>query len=287
MKFEINQLIYAFDEGNEEKLCAIAYLYQRNLDYVYENDYSLMELLLNVIIDRIYDMPGRGDAQDNRLVVVQDEYFEVLRCGISRYSYVCDNVHRCADRLVGKINKVPMNSWELAQTLLVISGTEDKKYLNLMERYKDHEDAYVREAVEEYFYDVEMEEEKCKRSWEKGSDLKSIESREIYFDVMMDRFLAVNDHNIKEDYIRSLTSVIREDRDRDTESYNVGIKRLMNKINTVSMSSWELAKTLLAIGCTRDKMCWEIMKQYQNHEDAYVREVVQDYFDDMRRKSKV
>lgn len=35
----------------------------------------------------------------------------------------------------------------------------DRRYYKLMEKYKDHEDAYVRETVEEYFYDLRMEEE--------------------------------------------------------------------------------------------------------------------------------
>lgn len=78
--------------------------------YVYEKDYALMELLLNVIIDRIYDMPSKE---------VQEDYFLVLDDGIGGYSAVYD----------------------------------------LIEKYKDHEDAYVREVVEEYFYDLRMEEE--------------------------------------------------------------------------------------------------------------------------------
>lgn len=150
MKFDINEFIYAFEEGDLINLRCIAFSYEGGMAYVYEKDYALMELLLNVIIDRIYDMPSKE---------VQGDYFDVLDYGIGGYSAVYENVYHCVDRLVKKIATVSMNDWELAETLRIIGGTVDRRYYDLIEKYKDHEDAYVREVVEEYFYDLRMEEE--------------------------------------------------------------------------------------------------------------------------------
>lgn len=290
MKFNINQFIYAFDEGDEVRLMSIANSYQCDfsMGHVDENDYSLMELLLNVIIDRIYDMPGERGAQGNRFNTVQDEYFNVLFDGIS---VICDNTYRCADRLVDKIGKVPMSSWELAQTLLVISGTEDKRYFDLMKKYKDHEDPHVREVVEEYFYDIKMNEENHKRLQEKGvnlvNDLETSDIIEVFFDVMVDRFFDVKDLKIKGNYFKRLRSSITDDIGKGYDIiYRKCIDQLAEKIKKVPMSSWELAETLKIIGCTRDKRYWGVMEQYQDHEDAYVREMVQDYFYDMGKKEE-
>lgn len=89
---------------------------------------------------------------------VQWNYFDVLDNGIY-FSRVYGNVYQCVDRLVEKIAVVPMSFWELAEILRIIGGSMDRRYYKLMEKYKDHEDVYVRETVEEYFYDLRMEEE--------------------------------------------------------------------------------------------------------------------------------
>ena len=44
-----------------------------------------------------------------------------------------------------------MTSWQLAESLLIISSTMDKNYSAIMSKYMEHEDSYVREAVKEYF----------------------------------------------------------------------------------------------------------------------------------------
>ena len=138
------------------------------------------------------------------------------------------------------------------------------------------------------YYGPTMGEEVWKRSQEKGRELESSELIEIVFDVEMDEFLADNDQKIKDVRIKSIASYIRAIRAGAAaiEFYHIGIERLINKIKTVPMSSWELAKTLQAIGCTGDRQCREIMEKYHNHEDAYVREVVQDYFARLRGKEE-
>lgn len=154
MTYDINSFIYAFDENDTMKLKGLAYLYHRHLIYVNESEYEFMEILFNVIIDRLYDMPDRE---------VQGDYFDVLDEGININLGKYKRFYHCIDRLTNKIEKVSMSFWELAETLRIIGGTMDRRYYNLMEKYKDHEDAYVREMVEEYFYDLKIEEKELDR----------------------------------------------------------------------------------------------------------------------------
>lgn len=153
MTYDINNFIYAFDENNSIKLKSLAYSYHCHLTYVNESDYVLMELLFNVIIDRLYDMPDRE---------VQGDYFDVLSEGITIHHSKYKGLYKCIDRIINKIEKVSMSSWELAETLLVIS-CGDERYRSFLEKYKNHEDDYVREVVEEYFYDLKIEKEELYR----------------------------------------------------------------------------------------------------------------------------
>lgn len=153
MTYDINSFIYAFDENDSMKLKGLAYLYHRHLTYVNESEYEFMELLFNVIIDCLYDMPDRE---------VQGDYFDVLSEGITINHGKYKGFYHCIDRLINKIENVSMSSWELAESLLVVS-CGDKRYRSFMEKYKNHEDDYVREVVEEYFYDLKIEEEELDR----------------------------------------------------------------------------------------------------------------------------
>ena len=63
----------------------------------------------------------------------------------------CEKFKEVIDLVIKKIELNFMTSWQLAESLLIISSTMDKNYSAIMSKYMEHEDSYVREVVKEYF----------------------------------------------------------------------------------------------------------------------------------------
>lgn len=145
VKFDIDKLNRYYENGDMKKLKSLAYTYCSEVTYLKEDDYKELNLLLITIVEKIFDIEARD---------VQESLFDVLINAVN-INYSKNNIlNKCIENLINKLKEVQIDSWELAETLLVISSTMDNKYSSFMKKFIGHEDEYVRSIVKEYFVDM-------------------------------------------------------------------------------------------------------------------------------------
>lgn len=145
LKFDINELEKYIEKGDLEKLLSLAYTYQSSVTYLREEEYVELNNLLKFIVSHVYNMK----QQD-----VQEAFFDVIKKAININFGKTEKFREVIDLVIDKIESSSMTSWELAESLLVISSTMDKDYSAIMSRYIEHENSYVREVSKEYFVDM-------------------------------------------------------------------------------------------------------------------------------------
>lgn len=95
---------------------------------------------------------------------------------------------------------------------------------------------------------------------EKVYDIEETDVKEAFFDVLKK---TININFRKCGYFREVIDLIKE------------------KIESNYISSLDLAESLLIISSTMDKSYSDTMSRYIEHENSYVREIVEEYFADM------
>lgn len=145
MKFDLCKLKKYYESGNMKEMKSLAYTYCSNVTYLREEDYDELILMIDTIIDIIYDIKERE---------VQEAFFDVVRSAVNINFGKCDKLCKSIDKIVKKIESNNINSWELAESLLVISSTMDKRYSDIMKCYIESDDNYVQDVVKEYFLDT-------------------------------------------------------------------------------------------------------------------------------------
>ena len=145
LRFDINKLNKYYEIGDSQKLISLAYSYESNITYVKEEEYVELVKLLKFMSEKVYDMKERD---------VQEAFFDVIEKTININFGKCEKFKEVIDLVIKRIELNFMHSWELAESLLIISATMDKNYSAIMSKYMEHEDSYVREVVKEYFIDI-------------------------------------------------------------------------------------------------------------------------------------
>lgn len=145
MKFDLDKIDEYLEKKDEKRLLSLAYTYKSNVTYVRETEYTELINLINCIINKIYYIDSRE---------VKEAFFDVLIYAIEiNYSKIKE-LEECINTIAEIINENKIESWDLAESLLIISSTCDKKYFELMKGFKNSPDSYVREIVNEYFQDI-------------------------------------------------------------------------------------------------------------------------------------
>ena len=145
MRFDVNELKKYYEIGDSEKLISLAYAYQSNITYLREEEYAELIKLLKYILEKIYDMKEKN---------VKEAFFDVIKKAININFGKCGHFREVIDLVIEKIEANDITFLDLAESLLIISSTMDKYYSDIMSRYIEHENSYVREVVEEYFVDI-------------------------------------------------------------------------------------------------------------------------------------
>lgn len=145
MRFNAERAKNCFENSDEKELINLGYHYYTNSTYVDEQEYTDLVCLINTILDYVYDVDSRE---------VQEAFIMMIHNVVNCHASVCSQMQECLKKMEAIINSGKLDDWELAETLLILSCTMDAKYIELMNSYKDYKDAYVREVVKEYFYDL-------------------------------------------------------------------------------------------------------------------------------------
>ena len=145
LRFDINKLNKYYEIGDSQKLISLAYSYESNITYVKEEEYVELVKLLKFMSEKVYEMKERD---------VQEAFFDVIEKTININFGKCEKFKEVIDLVIKKIELNFMHSWELAESLLIISATMDKNYSAIMSKYMEHGDSYVREVVKEYFINI-------------------------------------------------------------------------------------------------------------------------------------
>ena len=147
MRFDVNELRNYFEINDSEKLFSLAHTYQSNITYIKEEEYVELIKMLAFILEKIYDMEDKN---------VQEAFFDVIKKVININFGKCAGLRYVIDLVIEKIESGYIGSFELEESLLIISSTMDKHYSNIMERFVDHKNSNVREIVKEYFDDISL-----------------------------------------------------------------------------------------------------------------------------------
>lgn len=130
---------------------------------------------------------------------------------------------------------------------------DSEKLISLAYAYQSNV-TYVRE--EDYVELTKL----LKYILEKVYDIEEMDVKEAFFDVLKK---TININFRKCGYFREVIDLIKE------------------KIESNYISSLDLAESLLIISSTMDKSYSDTMGRYIEHENSYVREIVEEYFADM------
>lgn len=149
MRFDKEKLKDSFAKSNQEELMALGSCYITNTTYIDSKEYADLVDAINIVLDYIYDIENRR---------IQEVFFYSIENVVNIHYTEIPQLQECLDKMEQRINGEELDDWELAQTLLIFSCTMDKKYVDLMSRFKNYKDRYVKEVVEEFFYDLSIKD---------------------------------------------------------------------------------------------------------------------------------
>lgn len=134
-----------FEKNDNEKLLSSAYALKTSTTYVNNEDLENLKTVLDLLIKKIYDLNDRQ---------LQEAFFMAIGNAINMNGHRYEGFIDFVDNIVNYIQNNSVDSWELAESLIIISHTWNDKYIDFVRQYINHEDAYVREMANEFLSDM-------------------------------------------------------------------------------------------------------------------------------------
>lgn len=114
-------------------------------------------------------------------------------------------------------------------------------------------------------------------------DDKDLENLKIVLDLLINKIYDLNDRQLQEAFFMAIGNAININCHR-YEGFIDSVDKMVSYIQNNSVDGWELAESLIVISHTWNDRYIGFVRQYINHEDAYVREMANEFLSDMAKK---